>query len=92
MPWGSISGAAVSVLTCGKVVGKSSGLDRDCGLQDNKAEGKEKKNINSGCGKTFILLAFWHLDALQMFIKGRPTHRNHICGYYERQIKDHRAT
>lgn len=43
LPWGSISGAAVSVLTCGKVVGKSSGLDRDCGLQD-KAEGKEKKH------------------------------------------------
>lgn len=67
--WGSGSRAAVSDLTCGKVVGKSSCLDRDCRLEDTKEINRNKKSEN--VGKYSANQDFWHLS-VEARIRGRP--------------------
>lgn len=42
-PWGSYLRAAVLVLTCGKVVGKSPRWHRDCRLEEEKNREEEEK-------------------------------------------------
>lgn len=58
-PWGSCLRAAVSVLTCGKVVGKSSCLDRDCRLEDTKAANKQKVRMWENIWPAFLAPLSW---------------------------------
>lgn len=62
-PWGSCSGTAVPVLTCGKVVGKSSCLDWYCRLEKNQSGRQKRKTKKKKCdnvGKYMAYQLFWH--------------------------------